>query len=350
MSKDYYNILGVDKNASADEIKKAYRKMAVKYHPDKNQGDKESEEKFKEVSEAYDTLSTPDKKKNYDMFGSDGGNRGGQHQYAHGFNMEDIFSQFGDVFGSSFNNKYNRRQKKGSDLRIKVQLTLDEILKGANKKLKFKRNTKCNTCDGKGGDDLKDCLSCSGTGQRVVVQNSPFGQVRHSTTCNNCNGSGKIVHNKCKNCNGEGTESKEEVVDVEIPAGLSGGMQLSMSGNGNFVRDGVNGDLQIFIEEIPDPVWKRENNNLRGELTISVIDAILGKKMEIQTPHGKMEVNIEGGTDSGRVFKYTHKGIPDVNYGLGDLFIVVNVKIPKKINPEEKVIIEKLRSSKNFNI
>ena len=351
MSKDYYNILGVDKNASEDDIKKAYRKMAMKYHPDKNPDDKSSEEKFKEAAEAYDVLSTPDKKKNYDTFGSSNGNPfGGQQQYGHGFNMDDIFSQFGDIFGGSFNNKYSKRTQRGSDLRVKVQLSLDEILKGTKKKLKFKRNDKCPTCSGKGGTDVKDCLGCNGTGQRVVVQNSPFGQVRHATTCGNCSGSGKVVHDKCKSCHGDGTYVKEEVVDVEIPAGVSGGMQLSMSQFGNYARDGVHGDLQIFIEEIPDPIWKREGNNLKCEITISVLDAILGRKMDVLTPHGKIQLNIDEGTDSGRIFKFDHKGIPDINYGLGDLYIKVNVKIPKKINPEEKFILEKLKNSKNFNV
>jgi molecular chaperone DnaJ len=350
VNKDYYNILGVDKKASDDEIKKAYRKLAMKYHPDKNEGNKEAEEKFKEAAEAYDVLSTPDKKKNYDQFGS-GGPFSGGHQYGHGFGMDDIFSQFGDIFGGAFGNRYNKKtQQRGSDLRIKVQLSLDEILKGAKKKLKFKRNDKCNTCSGKGGSDLKDCLQCSGSGRRVVIQQSAFGQIRQETICNNCSGSGKIVHNKCSSCHGEGTQTKEEVVEVEIPAGVGNGMQLTMSQYGNYVRNGIYGDLQIFIEEVPDPIWKREGNNLSGEITISVIDAILGKNMDILTPHGKLNIHIEEGVDSGKILKFAKKGVPDINYGMGDLYIIILVKIPKKINPEEKVILEKLRNSKNFNV
>lgn len=352
MSKDYYSILGVNKNASEDEIKKAYRKLAMQHHPDKNPDNKESEEKFKEAAEAYDILSSPEKKKNYDTFGKAGGGNNpfsGQQHYGHGFNMDDIFSQFGDIFGGA-NSRNSRRQPRGADLRIKVQLSLDDILNGVKKKLKFKRNDKCHTCSGKGGTEIKDCLGCSGSGQRVIVQNTPFGPVRQATTCSNCSGSGKVVHNKCKTCHGDGTHLKEEVVDIEIPSGVGSGMQLTMAQYGNFARDGVYGDLQIFIEEIPDPIWKREGNNLKGEITVSVIDAILGKKMEILTPHGKVQVNVEEGTDSGKILKFAHKGIPDINYGLGDLYIRINVKIPKKINPEEKVILEKLKNSKNFNV
>jgi molecular chaperone DnaJ len=353
MNKDYYNILGVDKSASEDEIKKAYRKLAMKYHPDKNNGDKASEEKFKEAAEAYDILSTPDKKKNYDTTGSPNASPfggGGQHQYGHGFNMEDIFSQFGDIFGGSFNNKYGKKQQRGSDLRIKVQLNLEEILKGAKKKLKFKRSDMCGGCQGKGGTDIKDCLACNGTGQRVIVQDTPFGQVRQASSCGNCAGSGKTIHNKCRSCNGDGTQSKEELIDVEIPAGVCSGMQLTMANHGNYTRNGINGDLQILVEEIPDPIWRRESNHLKGEVSISVLDAILGKHMDILTPHGKIQVHVEEGTESGKILRFAHKGIPDINHGQGDLFIIINVKIPKKINPEEKSILEKLRSSRNFNV
>ena len=353
MSKDYYKILGVERNASEDQIKKAYRKLAMQYHPDKNPDNEEAEEKFKEAAEAYDVLSTPDKKKNYDTFGTADGSGFNQNgrQYGHGFNMDDIFSQFGDIFGGAFNNRYQRpQQQRGSDLRVKVQLTLDDILNGVKKKLKFKRNAKCGTCNGSGGSDVKDCLACSGTGQRTVVQNTPFGQIRQSAPCNNCQASGKVIHNKCGTCKGEGTEIREEVVDIEIPAGVTNGMYLTMAQYGNFARGGVYGDLQILIEEIPDPIWKREGNNLKTEITISVLDAILGRKMDVLTPRGKQSVSIEPGTESGKILRYAHKGIPDINYGLGDLYIVLRVSIPKKINPEEKVILEKLRGSKNFNV
>lgn len=346
MGKDYYNILGVEKGASEDDIKKAYRKLAMTHHPDRNPDNKESEDKFKEAAEAYETLSDPEKRRNYDSFGSSGNpfaNQGGGHGF--GFNMNDIFSQFGDIFG-------NRRNasKKGSDLRIKVQLNLQDILHGVKKKLKFKRHDKCQVCDGKGGSDLKDCPTCGGAGQRTIVQNSTFGQIRQIVICNSCSGVGKTIQNKCKSCNGDGTSFKEEIVDVDMPQGLSDGMMLTMKGVGNYVRDGVHGDLQILVEEIKDPVWRREGNNLKGEVTISVIDAILGKNLNIDTPHGKMTISIQDGTESGKVITHAGKGVPDVNYGLGNMHIKVNVKIPNRITLEEKMILEKLRGSKNFNV
>lgn len=354
MSKDYYKILGVERNATEDEIKKAYRKLAMTYHPDRNPDNKEAEEKFKEGAEAYEILSNPDKKRNYDNYGSADGNPfggfGGNQQggYGHGFSMDDIFSQFGNIFGNR--GQQRNATKRGSDLRVKVQLDLQDILHGVSKKLKFRRYDKCQPCGGKGGSDLRDCLACNGTGHRTIVQNTPFGQMRQATSCNNCSGSGKNIQNKCKSCNGEGTSLKEEIVEVEIPQGVSDGMSLSMNGYGNYVRDGVHGNLQIFIEEIPDKVWKRERNTLKGEITISVIDAILGKNMTIDTPHGKMTISIQEGTESGKILTYASKGVPDINYGLGNMYIKVNVKIPNKITLEEKMILEKLKNSKNFNV
>jgi molecular chaperone DnaJ len=351
MSKDYYNVLGVDKNASDDEIKKAYRKMAMKFHPDKNPDNPEAEAKFKEAAEAYDVLSTPDKKSNYDRFGS--ANGGGNPFGGGGFNMEDIFSNFGDIFGSAFNQRYSGGQKpqsRGSNLRIKVTLNIDEILKGTSKKLKYKRQDKCTTCSGKGGTDVRSCIPCSGTGQRTVVQNTPFGQVRQVTTCPDCSGSGQIVMNKCNDCRGDGTVVKEQTVDVEIPAGVSNGMQLSMTGFGNHIRNGQPGDLHIIVEEERDFSFKRENNNIIVEKTISVIDAIIGSNIKVKTPHGEISVAIEPGTEHGKVIRMSGKGIPDIQYGMGDLYIKISIKIPKNIELDEKYVLEKLKSSKNFTV
>lgn len=356
MSKDYYKILGIEKDATPDEIKKAYRKMAMKYHPDKNDGDVESESKFKEAAEAYDTLSTPDKKSNYDRFGSSSGNPfgggGGSPFGGGGFNMEDIFSNFGDIFGNSFNQRYGgqRPQSRGSNLRIKVSLTIDEILKGSNKKLKYKRQNKCQPCSGKGGTDSRNCIPCNGTGQRTVVQNTPFGQVRQVTTCPDCSGSGQVVKNKCNSCNGDGTTLKEETVDIQVPAGVSNGMQLSMNGYGNYARNGQAGDLQIIIEEIRDNSFQRENNNIIVDRKISVIDAINGANIKVSTPHGEIPITIEPGTEHGKVIRINGKGIPDINLGMGDLYVRISIKIPKSISMDEKYILEKLKNSKNFEV
>lgn len=349
MSKDYYKILGVEKGSSEDEIKKAYRKMAMKYHPDKNPDNPEAESKFKEAAEAYDILSNPEKKSNYDRYGSAGG---GNPFGGGGFNMDDIFSNFGDIFGNAFNQRYGgqRPQSKGSNLRIKVSLTIDEILKGANKKIRYKRQDKCNTCSGKGGTDVKNCIPCNGTGQRTVIQNTPFGQIRQATTCPDCGGSGQQVRNKCNDCKGEGTYTKEETIDVDIPAGVSNGMQLTMTGYGNHIRNGVAGDLHIVVEEIRDHSFQRENNNIIVEKTISVIDAIIGANLKVKTPHGEVPITIEPGTEHGKVIRISGRGIPDIQLGMGDLFIKISIKIPKKIELDEQHLLEKLKNSKNFQV
>ena len=350
-NKDYYKILGVDKNASEDEIKKAYRKKAMEYHPDRNPDNPEAETKFKEAAEAYDTLSSPEKKSNYDRFGTTGnpfgGGSGNPFGGGFGFSMDDIFSQFGDIFGQRYNKS---QQNRGSNLRIKVSLDINEILKGTTKKLKYKRQDKCPACDGKGGTDPRSCIPCSGTGQRTVVQNSPFGQVRHVSTCPDCSGTGQVITNKCKSCHGEGTKLVDQVVDVEIPAGVSNGMQLSMQGFGNHTRNGNPGDLQIIVEEIRDNSYHRENNNIIVEKNISVIDAILGANLKVKTPHGELPITIEPGTQDGKVVRITGKGIPDINYGLGDLYVKIIVRIPRRITLEEKSILEKLKRSSNFNV
>lgn len=344
---DLYNILEVDRNASPDDIKKSYRRLSKKYHPDVNK-DVDAESKFKEISSAYETLSDPQKKSNYDQSGNpfgDGNPFGGSH-----FNMNDIFENFGDIFGNRYGNSGNQRkqQARGGDLRIKVVLNINDILKGATKKLKYRRQDKCQPCDGKGGSDVRTCLSCNGQGQRIVVQNTPFGQMRTQTTCTDCGGSGNQISNKCGHCHGDGTTLKEQVVDVEVPVGVSNGMQLKMQGFGNHTRDGVPGDLFIIIEEEQNFTFKRENNNIIVEKTISVIDAICGANISVNTPHGDIPVYVESGTEHGKTIRISGKGIPDINYGLGDLYIKFAVKIPRDIPLDEKMILEKLKSSNTF--
>lgn len=350
MNKDYYQILGVDKNSSKEEIKKAYRKMAMKYHPDKNQGDKEAEIKFKEAAEAYETLTDDNKKSNYDRYGSaSGGNPFGGGGF--GYDMDDIFSQFGDVFGDAFGRRYsNQRRKKGSDLKVRITVSIEEILKGTSKKIKYKRRKKCNSCEGKGGKDIRECLVCNGSGRRTVVQNTPFGQIRQETTCLDCQGSGKQIKNKCNQCNGEGVEVKEETVEVDVPAGVSDNMQFTMKGYGNYTRDGEAGNLVIQIEELKEYYFKRENNNIVVEKEISVIDAIVGAQLKVKTPHGELNLKIEPGTQHDTKIKYNGKGIPDMNYGLGNLYVIVKLKVPKDINLEEKSILQKLGKSNNFKV
>ena len=348
-NKDYYKILGVDKSASTEEIKKAYRKMALKYHPDRNEGSKESEAKFKEATEAYETLSDEQKKQQYDTYGSAGPSPfsgGGNPFSGSGFSVEDLFSNFGDIFGRR--QQQRRAEPRGGDLRIRVTLNLKDILEGTTKKLKYKRHEKCAPCDGKGGTDVRECMSCGGSGQRQVVQNSQYGQMRQIVSCQNCNGSGKTIQNKCKTCHGEGIFIKEQSVDVEIPKGVSGGSTLQMDQMGNWIRGGLPGNLQIIIDEIPDPIYKRDGNNLIVEKTISVLDAMLGSEYELDAPTGKIKYKIDPGTGHGKVLRISGKGVPDINYGLGDLYIRLGVKIPGNLTKEEKQILEDLRESKNF--
>jgi molecular chaperone DnaJ len=353
MSKDYYKILGVEKNASDDVIKKAYRKMAKKYHPDANPNNPEAESKFKEVAEAYENLSDSQKRSNYDRFGSSGNPFGGAGSSGFGYSMDDLFSQFGDVFGDSFGRRYGggqRRTQRGSDLRMKVTLTIEDILNGVNKKLKYKRQVTCQSCNGEGGKDVRNCIPCNGLGRRTVVQNTPFGQIRQETGCPDCNGSGKQVADKCGVCHGQGTNLKEEIVDVDIPAGITSGMQLNMRGYGNHIRGGVPGDLHIIIDELKEFYFNRENNNIIVEKEISVVDAILGADIKVKTPHGDLPITIDPGTQHGRKIRIGGKGIPDMNLGLGDLFVNIAIRIPKEITTEEREIVESLKKTKSFNV
>jgi molecular chaperone DnaJ len=358
MSKDYYNILGVQKGASDEEIKKAYRKAAMKWHPDKNPDNPEAESKFKEAAEAYDVLSDSQKRNNYDNFGTVDGNpfSGGGNPFGggfgHGFSMEDIFSQFGDIFGGRFNSNQNWGAKKsrGGDLRLKVTVTIEDILKGAKKKLRYKRQQTCQSCSGKGGSDVKSCIPCNGSGRRVVVQNTPFGQIRQETACPDCQSSGSKISNVCGVCRGDGTQLREQVVDLDIPAGVSSGIVLSMQGFGNDIKNGHPGDLQIFIEEVKEFYFTREHNNLIVKKEISVIDAIIGSNVVVKTPHGPIPISIEPGTFHGKKIRVVGKGIPDLNLGLGDLIIEVLIKIPKDITLDEKYLLEKLKHSNNFEV
>ncbi|MDX2189108.1 MAG: molecular chaperone DnaJ [Bacteroidota bacterium] len=358
--RDYYDVLGVTKSSSADDIKKAYRKMAIQYHPDKNPGDKAAEEKFKEAAEAYDVLSDPNKKAKYDQFGHAG--VGGASGNGGGFNnMEDIFSHFGDIFGdeSPFGSFFGggrggTRQRKGSDLRIKLKLNLEEVTSGVEKKIKVKRYVACKSCGGNGsknGVSLQNCGTCGGTGQVRRVANTMLGQMMTTSTCPTCNGEGKMVTQRCETCGGEGRTLEEEVIAIKIPAGVAEGMQLSMANKGNVPqRGGIPGDLLIVIEEEENELLKRDGNNIIYDLHISFADAALGNPaIEVPTIDGKVKIKIEPGTQSGKILRLKDKGVRDVNgYGRGDQLIYVNIWTPKVLSNEERTILEKLRTSPNF--
>ncbi|MBC6988318.1 MULTISPECIES: molecular chaperone DnaJ [Hymenobacter] len=355
--RDYYEVLGVAKTASGEEIKKAYRKVAIKYHPDKNPDDPTSEDKFKEAAEAYEILSDNDKRARYDRFGHQGVNGG-----AGSPNMEDIFSQFGDIFGGGgFEGFFGgggrggngRRVKKGSNLRIKLKLDLEEVANGVEKKIKVKRYVACNTCSGTGaknGTDLKECGTCHGQGQVKRVVNTMLGQMVSSSTCPTCNGEGKIVSSKCDVCHGEGRQLQEEIIPINIPAGVAEGMQLSMNGKGNYPeRGGVPGDLLIQIEEEPHEFLKRDGNNIMFDQYISFVDAALGANIEVPTIEGKVKIKVDPGTQPGKILRLRGKGIKDLNgYGRGDQLIHINVWTPKNVSNEERQLLEKLRDSHNF--
>jgi molecular chaperone DnaJ len=350
--RDYYEILGVTKSSTPEEIKKAYRKVAIQFHPDKNQGNKEAEEKFKEAAEAYEVLSDSEKRAHYDRFGHarQGAGYGGQHM-----NMDDIFSQFGDIFGGGGGSPFDsffggggtrggRRQRKGSNLRIKLKLNLEEIANGVEKKIKVNRLVRAE------GVTFKTCPTCQGSGQLRKVVNTMLGQMVSATTCSSCEGSGQIVDKKPAGVDNSGLVSKEEVISVKIPAGVSDGMQLSMGGKGNDAPGGgVAGDLLILIEEQEDQFLKRDGNNLVYDLYVNFVDAALGTTIEVPSVGGRVKIKIEPGTQSGKVLRLRGKGLKDINgYETGDQLIYVNVWTPKKLTPEERTQLESLRSSPNF--
>ena len=366
MKRDYYEILGVSKGATADEIKKAYRKVAMQFHPDRNPGDKAAEEKFKEAAEAYEVLSDADKKAKYDRFGhqafgpgTGGGGRGAS-------NMEDIFSQFGDIFGDDAFGSFfgggrggrggggaRQHGSRGSNLRIKMKLTLEEIASGVTKNVKVKKYVSCNTCNGSGAKDknsVQTCSTCHGSGQVKRVTNTFLGQMQTVTACPTCHGEGQTVTAKCTACRGEGRVYGEETISIDIPAGVQEGMQLSMSGKGNAgERGGPNGDLIIQIEEESHHELHRDGLNVAYDLYISFPDAAFGTSVEVPTIDGRAKIKIPAGTQSGKIFRLKGKGFPEVQgYGRGDQLVYVNVWTPQDLNSEERALLEKLGTSNNF--
>ena len=352
--RDYYEILGVNRNATADEIKKAYRQMAIKYHPDKNPGNKEAEDKFKEAAEAYEVLSDQQKRSNYDRFGHQGAGYGGGGYSGGGMNMEDIFSQFGDVFGddSPFGSFFGGNSRgrggrggvRGGNVRIKVKLNLQEIANGVEKKLKYNRMMVAE------GLTFKSCTTCNGTGQVRRVTQTFLGQMATTSACPACSGSGKTIDKRPAGVSADGLVSKEEIVTVNIPAGVADGMQLSMSGKGNSgPGGGPAGDLIIVIEEVADDVLKRDGVNIVYDLYLSFADVALGTQVEVPTVEGKVKVKIDAGTQAGKILRLRAKGIPDLNSNFrGDQLIHVNVWTPQKLTSEEKAVLEKLRNADNF--
>ena len=363
--RDYYEVLGVSKTASADEIKKAYRQKAIQYHPDKNPGDKAAEEKFKEAAEAYEVLSNPEKRQRYDQFGHAGVGSSAAGGGGFGMSMDDIFSQFGDIFGGHFGGHFSnfggfgggrrggeRRVRRGSDLRVRVKLTLKEIATGAEKKIKVRKYVSCTNCRGTGaeGDSLSTCTTCNGSGVVTRIQNTILGQVQTQSVCPTCSGDGKIISKKCPQCNGEGVRAEEEIISINIPAGVMEGMQIPMRGKGNAARrGGVNGDLLVVIEEEPHPELIRDENDLIYNVLLTVPAAINGGTIEVPTVDGKAKVKIDPGTQPGKVLRLKGKGLPSVNrYGTGDLLVNVGVYIPENLSKEERNTISKLEDSENF--
>lgn len=351
MKQDFYEILGVDKNATAAEIKKAYRKKAIEHHPDKNPGDAKAEELFKKAAEAYEVLSDPDKRARFDQFGHaafEGGGFGGG-----GMNMEDIFSQFGDIFGSAFGGGFSgfggfsgggQRRVKGSNLRIRVQLSLEEVANGVEKKVKVKRKLQA------AGVTYKTCSTCNGQGQVTKITNTILGRMQTAATCSSCGGSGQIIDKRPPDADGQGLKISEETVVIKIPAGVEEGMQLKVSGKGNEAPgNGIAGDLLVAIETKEHPSLKREGDNLHYDLYISISEAVLGTSKEIDAVTGKVRIKLETGIQSGKILRLRGKGISSLNgYGSGDLLVHVNVWTPKELNKEQREFFEKMQHNENF--
>jgi molecular chaperone DnaJ len=360
--KDYYEILEVSRDASQDEIKKAYRKQALKYHPDKNPGDKSAEEHFKQAAEAYEVLRDPDKRSKYDRYGHAAFENGGMGGFGGGMTMEDIFAQFGDIFGGfgdfgfgGFGSSGRRGGgvTRGSNLRVKVKLNLKEIVKGVEKKIRVKKYVPCSSCNGTGaknGTAMNTCSTCHGTGHVTRVTNTFLGQMQTSSVCPTCHGEGQVIREKCETCFGEGVVKQEEVIRINIPAGVAEGMQVKMSGKGNAARrGGMTGDLLVIIQEEKHPELTREGNDLVYNLYLSIPQAALGDTVEIPTVDGKAKIKIDSGTQPGRILRLRGKGVPEVNgYGRGDLLVHINVWIPKNLDKEEQKMFEKMQQSDNF--
>jgi len=361
--RDYYEVLGISRNATAEEIKKAYRKKAIEYHPDKNPEDKDAEEKFKEAAEAYEVLGDANKRARYDQFGHAGVGGAAGGGFGGGMSMDDIFSQFGDIFGGHFggfggfggfgSQRAGRRTNRGSDLRVKVKVNLKEVLTGVEKKIKVKKYVACSHCNGNGsenGNSTSTCSTCHGSGVVTRVTNTILGQMQTTTTCPACNGEGKTITKKCPHCNGEGIVSDEEIITIKIPAGVAEGMQLSMQGRGNAARrGGINGDLLVVIEEEEDPNLIRDENDVIYNLFLSFPTAALGGTVEVPTIDGVAKVKIDPGTQPGKVLRLRNKGLPSVNgFGTGDELIHVNVYVPENLTDKEKKLLSEMEKSPNF--
>ncbi|KPK85265.1 MAG: molecular chaperone DnaJ [Bacteroides sp. SM23_62_1] len=357
--RDYYDVLQVPRSASKDEIKKAYRKKALEYHPDKNPGNKEAEEKFKEAAEAYEVLSDDNKRSRYDNYGHAGLGGAAGGGFGGGMTIEDIFANFGDIFGDVFNpfggfsSRSSRRINKGSNIRVKVKLKLEEIANGVDKKIKVSKYIPCDACNGSGARNATGhatCSTCRGTGQVTRITNTFLGQMQTTTTCPTCNGEGKTIADKCPKCAGEGIVKSEEIIPISIPAGVGEGMQMTVSGKGNAARrGGVNGDLLILIQEEEHPELIRDGNDLLYNLYLSIPEATMGAAVEIPAIDGKVKIRIEPGTQPGKILRLRNKGLPNVNgYGKGDLLVSINVWIPKELSREEKALMEKFSQSRNF--
>ncbi len=357
MKQDYYEILGVTKSATAEEIKKAYRKKAIEYHPDKNPGNKEAEEKFKKAAEAYEILSDPDKKARYDQFGQAAFDGSGGFGGGGGMNMDDIFSHFGDIFGGHFGGSFGggfsgfggssrgQMRVKGSNLRIRLKLTLKEIAEGANKKVKVQRKVQAQ------GVTYKTCPTCNGSGQQIQIKNTILGRMQTATTCSMCGGSGQIIDKKPSNADSQGLVMQEEMVEINIPAGVVEGVQLKVTGKGNDApgSNSVPGDLLVVIQEVEHDTLKREGSNIHYQLFISYPEAVLGISKEIETVSGKVKIKVEPGTQSGKIFRLRGKGIPNLdNYGNGDMLVHVNVWTPQHLNKEHKEFFEKMIDDEAF--